>query len=71
MKTVGIILSIVGLIMLIWTGFSFTKKKKVVDLGKLEINKNETEHVNWSPYAGGVLLLGGIVLIFAGKKGNG
>jgi len=28
-KTIGIILVIVGIIMLVWTGFSFTKKEKV------------------------------------------
>ncbi len=68
MKNLGIILCAAGLIMLIWTGFSFTRKEKVVDLGPLEINKNKTEHVNWSPYGGGLLLLAGVVLIFAAKK---
>ncbi len=71
MKSLGIILTIAGIVMLIWTGFSFTRKEKVVDLGPLEINKNKTEHVNWSPYAGGVLLLAGIVVLVAGKKSNG
>lgn len=71
MKTLGIIMCALGVIMLIWSGFSFTRKEKVVDLGAVEINKNKTEHVNWSPYAGGAFLIGGVILLAAGKKANG
>ena len=33
MRITGILLIIVGVIMLVWTGFSFTKKEKIVDAG--------------------------------------
>ncbi len=41
MKTLGIILLALGLIMTVFTGFNLMTKKKVVDIGKLEINKEE------------------------------
>ncbi|MFB2119508.1 hypothetical protein [Parapedobacter sp. 2B3] len=67
-KTVGIILVIVGAIMLVWTGFSFTKKEKVVDIGSLEITADKKEQVNWPPYVGGVILVAGVVLLIIPRK---
>ncbi|HWK56553.1 MAG TPA: hypothetical protein VNQ80_04405 [Parapedobacter sp.] len=67
-KTIGIILVIVGVIMLVWTGFSFTKKEKVVDIGSLEITADKKEQVNWPPYVGGVILVAGIVLLIIPRR---
>lgn len=67
-KTIGIILVIVGVIMLVWTGFSFTKKEKVVDIGSLEITADKKEQVNWPPYVGGVVLVAGIVLLIIPRR---
>lgn len=68
MKTTGIIAAIIGLLMIIFTGFDFKTKEKVVDLGPLEINKEKNHNVNWPPILGGVLLVGGIVMIIMDKK---
>jgi uncharacterized membrane protein len=67
-RTVGIILIIIGAVMLIWTGFTYTKKEKVVDAGPLEISADKQKSVNWPPYLGGVLLVGGIVIMMTAKK---
>jgi UDP-N-acetylmuramyl pentapeptide phosphotransferase/UDP-N-acetylglucosamine-1-phosphate transferase len=67
-KTLGIIMIIVGAAMLIWTGFSFTKKEKVVDIGPVEISADKKEHVNWPPYVGGIVLVAGIVVVATSKK---
>lgn len=69
-RTIGIILIILGAVMLIWTGFTYTKKEKVVDAGPLEISADKQESVNWPPYLGGVLLVGGLVIIMTAKKGD-
>jgi len=68
MKGIGIILIILGIVMLIWTGFTYTKKEKVADLGPLEINADKEKSVNWPPYVGGILLAGGIILIAVSPK---
>lgn len=69
MKRFGIVLIIIGLILTLITGFKFFTKEKVVDLGKVEINKNEAHKVNWSPYVGiGIMIVGGIVLIASRKN---
>lgn len=67
-KTLGIIMIVIGAVMLIWTGFSFTRKEKVVDIGALEITADKKEQVNWPPYVGGVVLVVGFVLLLSGRK---
>ena len=68
MKVIGIILIGVGIIMLIFRGFSFTQEKKVVDLGPVEINKKEKKSVNWPMYAGGIAVIAGICLVAVDRK---
>jgi hypothetical protein len=70
MKILGIVLIVVGVLMCIFNTVSFTKKEKVVDLGPVEINKNERKTMGWPVYAGiGVGLLG-IGLVAMDKKGK-
>jgi drug/metabolite transporter (DMT)-like permease len=68
MRGIGIGIIILGIIMLIWTGFSYTKKEKVVDIGPLEVNADKQERVNWPSYAGGILVVGGIILLLVDKR---
>jgi uncharacterized membrane protein YidH (DUF202 family) len=69
MKTAGIIILIVGLLMTIYTGFTYVTKEKVVDLGELKITKDNQHSVNWQPYVGiGVMVIGGAVLLLGRKK---
>jgi uncharacterized membrane protein len=68
MKTLGIVLLIIGIVMLIWSGFSYTKREKVVDAGPVHISADKEKTVNWPPYAGGILVIGGIALLLTSKK---
>lgn len=68
MKVLGGILVVVGILMLVFQGFNFTKKEKVADIGPLEINKEENKSVDWPMYAGGIVLVAGVVILVAGNK---
>ena len=68
MKTTGIVLIVIGLVMIVITSFNFTTQKKVVDLGPLEINKEENHPVKWSPIIGGILVVAGIVVVVTNNK---
>jgi len=68
MKAFGIILIVVGILMMVFTGVNFQKEEKVIDVGPLEVNKKENKHIGWPVYAGGVVALVGIGLVFAGKR---
>jgi uncharacterized membrane protein len=67
-RNIGIALIIIGAIMVIWTSFTYTKKEKVVDAGPLQISVNKQKSVNWPPYLGGLLIVGGIVIVATAKK---
>lgn len=69
MKIIAIALLIIGAAMLIWTGFTYTKKEKIVDAGPIQVSADKQKTVNWPPYAGGILVIGGIILLVASKKG--
>lgn len=68
MKTLGIVLLVVGGLMMAITGFKFITKEKVVDLGPLEISKEKQHPVQWSPIVGGILFIGGIVALSVSKN---
>jgi uncharacterized membrane protein len=67
-RVTGIVLIVIGAAMLIWTGFTYTKKEKVVDAGPIQISADKEKTVSWPPYLGGVLLVGGIVIVATAKK---
>ena len=67
-KTVGLILIITGIAMLVWTGFSYTKKEKIVDAGPIQISADKEKSVNWPPYVGGIVLVAGVFVFVAARK---
>jgi len=67
-KPLGIVLIVIGVIMIIYTGFNYVTTEKVVDLGPIKINAEKNHPVQWSPIVGVVLLVGGIVVMVTGKK---
>jgi hypothetical protein len=68
MKTAGLILIAIGIIMIVIRGFSVPVKKNIVDAGPIQINKTENKWVGWPTYAGGLIAVIGVVLIVADKK---
>jgi drug/metabolite transporter (DMT)-like permease len=67
-RNIGIVLIVLGAVMLIWTGFTYTKKEKLIDAGPIQISADKKETVNWPPYLGAILLVGGIVVLATSKK---
>jgi uncharacterized membrane protein len=67
-RTLGLILIVVGIAMLIWTGFTYTRKEKIVDAGPIQISADKEKSVNWPPYAGGIILVAGVFVFVASKK---
>lgn len=67
-KTTGIVLIILGIIMVAYTGFNYITTEKVIDFGPIKVNKEVNHPVQWSPIAGAVLLVGGIIIVVSSKK---
>ncbi|MBE0422870.1 MAG: hypothetical protein IBX66_02930 [Lutibacter sp.] len=67
-KTIGIVIAIIGILMMIYTGFSYVTTEKVVDFGPMHMSVEKENPVQWSPIVGVILLVGGIVLVAMDKK---
>ena len=67
-KILGIVLVAIGILMIIYTGFNYITKEKVVDLGPIEINAEKSHTVQWPPIVGVIFIVGGIVVIALDKK---
>ncbi len=70
MKIAGIVLLVVGILMILYTGFNYFTTEKLVDIGPIEITRKKNNTVQWPPVVGAVLLVGGIFLLLMGKKSN-
>jgi drug/metabolite transporter (DMT)-like permease len=69
MKIAGIVLIIIGIIALIYQGFSYTAPHKDAQIGSLVIQHDETHSVWVSPVIGGACIVGGVVLFaVSGRK---
>ena len=69
MKTAGIILLIVGLVMTVYSGYTYVTKEMIEEMGKLGITRDGEHTVHWQPFIGiGVMVIGGTVLILGKKR---
>jgi len=69
MRTIGILVLLAGLLMTLYTGFTFITKEEVVDLGDVEITREDEHAVNWQPYVGiGTMIIGSALLVMARKN---
>jgi hypothetical protein len=62
-RTVGLLLIVLGVIALIWGGITYTKREEIVDVGPIEIEADTKERIPLPPILGAIALVGGIVLI--------
>jgi hypothetical protein len=67
-KTMGVVLIVLGLIGLIWGGFSYTTRKKVVDIGPIHATREQTHTVPLPPIIGALAFVGGVVLLVGAKN---
>lgn len=68
-KTIGLVITVIGLVMTLYTGFNYVTKEKVVDLGSVQITRDKEHSANWSPFIGiGVMVIGEVVFLSGRKK---
>lgn len=68
MKALSTVLIIAGILMMVITGFNMVTKEKVVDLGPLEVNKEKSHPVSWSPIIGAILLVSGVAIAVTQRR---
>ena len=68
MKPLGLILIVLGVIALIYQGFTYTTHKKVLDVGPIQATKEEHHSVPLPPILGALALIGGVVILVSDRK---
>ncbi len=64
----GIALLIVGVLALAYQGFSYTVPKKAVDLGPIQVTRQERHTVPLPPILGALALIGGITVLVLNRS---
>jgi uncharacterized membrane protein HdeD (DUF308 family) len=60
---IGVALLILGIIALAYQGFTYTVPKKAVDLGPIQVTREERHTVPLPPILGALALIGGIAVL--------
>jgi drug/metabolite transporter (DMT)-like permease len=60
---IGIALLVLGVLALAYQGFSYTVPKKAVDVGPIQVTRQERHTVPLPPILGALALLGGIAVL--------
>lgn len=67
-KLAGAILIAVGLIGIAYGGITYTTRKTLVDIGPIHATRNQSYTLPLPPIMGAVALVGGILLLAAGRR---
>jgi hypothetical protein len=64
----GILLVVLGGLALVYQGFNYTRREKVIDIGPIHATADTQEHVPLPPIVGGLALAAGAVLLVMGAR---
>lgn len=67
-SVLGIALVVLGILALAYQGFSYTVPKKAVDLGPIQVTKEERHTIPLPPILGALALIGGIAVLVTGRR---
>jgi len=68
MKTVGIILIVLGVLALVYQGIQYTSREKILDIGSLKVTADTKKTIPLPPIVGGLALVAGIALILVDRR---
>jgi uncharacterized membrane protein HdeD (DUF308 family) len=64
----GVALLVLGILALAYQGFSYTVPKKEVDIGPIQVTKEQRHNVPLPPILGALALIGGIVVLVMDRR---
>ena len=68
MKTLGFILLVLGVLILIYGGISYSRQRTVIDVGAFKATATEQKNIPLSPIVGGIAVLSGVILLVVPRK---
>ena len=70
MTLAGVALVVIGLVALVYQGFTYTSHETVIDIGPLHATADRQRSVPYQPILGLAAFAGGIALLFVGARKN-
>ncbi len=67
-RILGAILIVLGLIGIVWGGFTYTTQKKVVDLGPIQATHTTHHDIPVPPIAGAISIIAGVAFLATSKR---
>ena len=67
MKVLAVVLIAIGLVGLIYGGVTWTRREKVLDIGPVQVTREQEKSVPVPPIVGGICLVAGVVLLIKGR----
>jgi hypothetical protein len=64
----GILLIVLGALALAYQGINYTHRETVLEVGPIHATADEQKHIPLPPIVGGLAILAGAALLFAGTK---
>jgi hypothetical protein len=69
LKIAAIVLTVAGVLGLVFGGFTYTKQSHQTQIGPIELSVKDTQTINVPIWAGlGAIALGGVLLVLATRK---
>jgi len=68
MKTIGIVLVVLGVLALVYGGVSYNKSRTVLQVGSMNVTATEHKSVPIPAVVGVIALVGGVALVVVGKR---
>ena len=68
MRSLGIILIVLGILGFVYQGFTYTKRDKVIDIGSIEASVDKKEHVFVPPIASAIAIGAGALILLTGRR---
>ena len=68
MRTIGIVLLVIGILALVYGGINYTKNRTVLKVGSMNVTAAEHRSIPIPAVAGVVVLLGGVGLLVVGNR---
>lgn len=68
MKTIGIVLVVLGVLALVYGGISYNKNRTVLEVGSMSVTATEHKSIPVPAVVGVVALVGGGALLVFGKR---
>jgi uncharacterized membrane protein YidH (DUF202 family) len=68
MKILGIVMIVLGVFVLAYGGISYTREKKVLDLGPIQATTKTRETIPMPPVLGAAAIVAGIAVLIVSAK---